>query len=75
MADDQALDSKRVNVVFSGEQFQKLQNIATAQKISLSDALRQAISLSSLIVEANADENTKILLKQGNRVQELKLVR
>jgi hypothetical protein len=68
-------DTKRVNVVFSGEQFEKLQNIANSQKISLSDALRQAISLSSLIVDANADKDTQILLKQGNSVQELKLVR
>ena len=67
--------TKRVNVVFSSDQFAKLQNLARSQNISLSDALRQAISVSSLIVNANADANTQILLKQGNSVQELKLVR
>lgn len=67
--------TKRVNVVFSADQFNKLQNLATKQNISLSDALRQAINLSGLIVDANADKDTQILLKQGNSVQELKLVR
>ena len=67
--------SKRVNVVFSADQFEKLQSLAAKQNITLSDALRQAISLSSLIVDANADANTQVLFKQGNNVQELKLVR
>lgn len=67
--------TKRVNVVFSADQFNKLQSLASSQKISLSDALRQAISLSGLIVDANNDEDTQILLKKGNAVQELKLMR
>lgn len=67
--------SKRVNVVFSAEQFNKLQSLANSQNISLSDALRQAINLSGLIVDANEDKDTQILLKKGNAVQELKLVR
>ena len=65
---------KRVNVVFSADQFNKLQSLANSQKISLSDALRQAISLSGLIVDANNDDDTKILLKKGGEVQELKLM-
>jgi len=68
-------DVKRVNVVFSTEQYNTLQNLARMQNISLSDALRQAINVSNLIVNANADENTQILLKKGNSVQELKIVR
>jgi hypothetical protein len=68
-------DTKRVNVVFSADQFKTLQNLASSQQISLSDALRQAINLSSLIVDANADKNKQILLKQGDAIQELKLVR
>jgi hypothetical protein len=67
--------TKRFNVVFSTEQFDKLQNLANSQNITLSDALRQAINLSSLIVEANADKNTQILFKRGDNVQEMKLVR
>ena len=67
--------TKRFNVVFSADQYEKLQNLATSQDITLSDALRQAINLSSLIVEANADKNTQILFKRGNNVQEMKLVR
>ena len=69
-----AANTKRVNVVFSADQFSKLQNLATSQNISLSDALRQAISLSKLIVDANADKNTQILFKQGDNIQEMKLV-
>jgi len=37
--------------------------------------LRQAISLSDLIVKANADPDTKILLRKGDDLQELKIVR
>jgi len=68
-------ETKRVNVIFSKEQFEALQRIADMQKISLSDALRQAISVSDLIVNANADKNTQILIKKGDNVQELKIVR
>ncbi len=71
----QAEGSKRVNVVFSAEQYRKLENLARSQNISLSDALRQAINLSGLIVDANEDKDTQILLKKGNAVQQLKLVR
>jgi hypothetical protein len=70
-----ASGSKRVNVVFSNDQFEKLQQLATSQGITLSDALRQAIGVSSLVVNANADPDTQILLKKGDSVQELKLVR
>ena len=69
-----AANTKRVNVVFSADQFNKLQNLATSQNISLSDALRQAINLSKLVVDANADKNTQILFKQGDNIQEMKLV-
>jgi hypothetical protein len=68
-------EGKRVNVVFSPEQYDTLQKLASMQNISLSDALRQAISVSNLIVSANADADTQILLKKGNSVQELKIVR
>jgi hypothetical protein len=67
--------TKRVNVIFSQEQFDTLQRIANAQGINLSDALRQAINVSDLIVGANADKDTQILIKRGNSVQELKIVR
>ena len=74
-ASDGAGGSNRVNVVFSNDQFEKLQQLATSQGITLSDALRQAIGVSSLVVNANADPDTQILLKKGDSVQELKLVR
>jgi len=68
-------DAKRVNVVFSADQYNTLQRLASMQNISLSDALRLAINLSNLIVNANADPDTQILLKKGDAVQELKIVR
>jgi hypothetical protein len=68
-------DAKRVNVVFSPEQYNTLVNLARMQNITLSAALRQAINVSDLIVKANADEDTKILLKKGDSVQELKIIR
>jgi hypothetical protein len=68
-------DTKRVNVIFSQEQYETLQRIASRQGINLSDALRQAINVSDLIVGANAEKDTQILIKRGNTVQELKIVR
>jgi hypothetical protein len=68
-------ENKRVNVIFSPEQYATLENIAKTQQISLSDALRQAISVSDMIVKANEDKNTQILIKKGDTVQELKIVR
>jgi len=68
-------DTRRVNVIFSGDQYETLQRLAKLQNISLSDALRQAISLSDLIVNANADPETQILLRKGDSLQELKIVR
>lgn len=68
-------DTKRVNVIFSNDQYQVLQKLANMQKISLSDALRQAISVADLVVNANEDKDTRILLDKGGKIQELKIVR
>lgn len=67
--------TKRVNVIFSNDQYQTLQDLATKQGISLSDALRQAINVSKLVVDANEDKDTRVLIDKGGRVQELKIVR
>jgi hypothetical protein len=66
---------KRVNVIFSNQQFQTLRDLADAQHISLSDALRQAINVTKLVVTANEDKDTRILLDKGGKIQELKIVR
>ncbi len=66
---------KRVNVIFSPEQYEALVRIAEKQHISISEALRQAIKISELVVDANQDPDSRVLLEKGNRVQELKLVR
>jgi hypothetical protein len=68
-------EQKRVNVVFSPEQYETLVNLAKKQNITLSAALRQAINVSNLIVNADADKDTQILLKKGDSVQELKIIR
>lgn len=68
-------NAKRVNVVFSLEQYNTLQNLARMQNITLSAALRQAIYLSNLILNAYAEKDTKILLKKGDSLQELKFIR
>lgn len=66
---------KRVNVIFSPDQYETLSQIAKKQNINIADALRQAIKISKLIVDANEDPDSKILLEKGGRIQELKLVR
>lgn len=72
-AQDQS--TKRVNVIFSNDQYQTLQDLAKKQDISLSDALRQAINVSKLVVDANEDKDTRVLIDKGGKVQELKIVR
>jgi hypothetical protein len=67
--------TKRVNVIFSTEQYQTLQDLANKQDISLSDALRQAINVSKLVVDANEDKDTRVLIDKAGKIQELKIVR
>lgn len=67
--------TKRVNVIFSDDQYKSLENLASKQDISISDALRQAIKISTLVVDANEDKDSKILLEKSGKIQELKLVR
>jgi len=64
---------KRVNVIFSPQQYQTLRDLADKQGINISDVLRQAINITKLVVEANQDG--KILIQRRNgKVQQLKLV-
>ncbi len=66
---------RRVNVNFSPQQYEVLQQLAQKQNISISDVLRQAIGLAKLIVDANADPNERVLIQRGNDVSELKIIR
>lgn len=61
-------------VTISPETIRALQEIAAQQDISLSAALQQAVSVGHLLVEADRDKDTSILLKKGNQIQELKLL-
>lgn len=67
--------ARRINVVLTQQQYETLEKLAAAQQISLSDALRQAINIADLVVGANSDPDTRILLQKGDRTQELKIVR
>ena len=72
--DQDASQSKRVNVVFSNDTYTTLQNIAKSQGINVSDALRQAINISDVVVKANKDPDSRVLVDNGGQVQELKLI-
>lgn len=66
-------DSKRVNVIFTAQQYQTLRELADKQGINISDVLRQAINITKLVVEAN--QGGKILIQRRNgEMQQLKLV-
>jgi hypothetical protein len=64
---------KRVNVIFSAQQYQTLRELAEKQGINISDVLRQAINITKLVVEANQDGRILIQRRNG-KVQQLKLV-
>ncbi len=67
--------TKRVNVIFPQQVYDTLQKLAKMQNITISQALRQAINISDLIVSADKDEKARILIDRGGKTQELKLVR
>ena len=71
---DQEGEPKRVNVIFSPEQYATLEKIANAQNITVSQALRQAINISDIIVTADRDPNSRVLVEKNGKTQELKLV-
>jgi hypothetical protein len=61
-------------VTVSTETLNALRKIAAQQNISLSEALQQAVNVSQLLVDAEQDSDTRILLKKGRRLEELKMV-
>jgi hypothetical protein len=67
--------TKRVNVIFSNSTYNTLQDLASSQNISVSDALRQAINVSDLVVKANQDPKSRVLIDNAGQVQEIKLIR
>jgi len=66
--------AKRVNVVFSADTYKTLQDLANSQGINVSDALRQAINVSDIVVKANKEPDSRVLIDKAGKVQELKLV-
>jgi hypothetical protein len=72
-ATDLAADAKRVNVIFSAQQYQTLSELAAQQGTNISDALRRAINIAKVVVEA--DQDGKILIQRRNgEMQQLKLI-
>jgi putative ubiquitin-RnfH superfamily antitoxin RatB of RatAB toxin-antitoxin module len=63
--------TKRVNVNFAIPTYTRLQNIAARKGITVSEALRQAISLTDYLEGAIQDENAKIYIDRGNGLNEL----
>jgi hypothetical protein len=66
--------TKRVNVIFPQPVYETLQKLAKMQNLTISQALRQAINISDLIVSAD-DKKARILIDRDGKTQELKLVR
>jgi hypothetical protein len=66
--------TKRVNVIFPQPVYDTLQKLAKMQNLTISQALRQAINISDLIVSAD-DKKARILIDHDGKTQELKLVR
>ncbi|HZC43458.1 MAG TPA: hypothetical protein VE195_04740 [Acidobacteriaceae bacterium] len=71
---DASAKSDSTQVTISTDTLNALHKIAARQNISLSDALQQAVNVSQLLVDAEEDSDTRILLKKGRRLQELKMV-
>jgi hypothetical protein len=71
---DASPPSKLTQVTVSTETLNALRKIAAQQNISLSDALQQAVNVSQLLVDAEQDRDTRILLKKGSRLEELKMM-
>jgi len=63
---------KRINVTFTPQQYRILRDLATLQGINVSDVLRQAISITKLVVDAN--QKGKILIEQNGELQRLKIL-
>ncbi|MGB2604074.1 MAG: hypothetical protein WBC78_10790 [Candidatus Sulfotelmatobacter sp.] len=68
-------EPRRVNVIFSAPQYQLLKDLAVRQGINVSDVLRQALSLTKLIVDADENPDERILIERKGELQELRLVR
>ncbi len=67
--------TRRVNVIFPQQVYDTLQKLAKMQNLTISQALRQAINISDLIVSADKDEKARILIDRDGKTQELKIVR
>jgi hypothetical protein len=67
-------DTKRVNVIFSAQQYQMLKDLADRQGVSISDVLRQALALTKLISDVE-QSNERFLIEKNGQYQQDKLVR
>jgi hypothetical protein len=67
-------DTKRVNVIFSSQQYQMLKDLADRQGVSISDVLRQALALTKLISDVEQN-NERFLIEKNGQYQQVRLVR
>lgn len=65
-------DKKTVTLTMPQEQYAAMERLAQKQGISMRDYLLQAFELSRLVVTATG-QGQKVLFKDGNSYQELKL--
>ncbi|MGI4854562.1 MAG: plasmid mobilization protein [Janthinobacterium lividum] len=65
-------DTKTLNLTMSQEQYAELQRLAQRQGMTLAAYLRQALDLTRMVVNANA-EGQEILFKDGNSYQKLRI--
>lgn len=54
--------------------FDQLRRLADSQRISISQALTQAVRVSDIVVRSINDPNSKVILKKGKRYEQLTLV-
>lgn len=64
-------DHKRVTATFAPKTYKKLEKIAKFKGTTNGDALRQAISLTELIVRTIEEDHSKIFIKRDNNFYEL----
>ena len=65
---------RKVTVNFAPETYDTLAGLANERKVSMSEALRQAIGLMSFIIKTDKDENAKILIERDGKTHELRIL-
>ena len=62
-------------LTITSDMLNRLQKLADSQNITMSEALTQAIEVSAIVVRSINAPDSKVLLKKGNKYEQLTLVR